>query len=141
MDSVRILNNLDRRHFVGGSDARVVMGQDEKALVRLWQEKRGEVDPEDLSGDLIVQSEVPLEPCRPSGTCGAAGLSGFPSFPEPNAGAPAVFVDELDAGRFQGPLRLCAHFVGHRRPEACFKTLDSYEGELRPVSKVGLRPS
>ena len=31
------------------------MGQDEKALIRLWQEKRGEVGPEDLSGDLIVQ--------------------------------------------------------------------------------------
>ncbi len=31
------------------------MGQDEDALVRLWQEKRGEVEPEDLSGNLIVQ--------------------------------------------------------------------------------------
>jgi hypothetical protein len=31
------------------------MGQDEKALVRLWKEKRGEVGPEDLSGNLIVQ--------------------------------------------------------------------------------------
>src|SRR6202049_3618940 len=31
------------------------MGQDEKALLRLWQEKRGEGGPEDLSGNLIVQ--------------------------------------------------------------------------------------
>ena len=31
------------------------MGKDEAALLRLWQEKRGEVEPEDLSGDLIVQ--------------------------------------------------------------------------------------
>jgi len=31
------------------------MGQDEKALIRLWQEKRGEVAPEDLSTNLIVQ--------------------------------------------------------------------------------------
>jgi predicted phage-related endonuclease len=45
----------NRRHFIGGSDARVIMGQDEKALIRLWQEKRGEVGPEDLSGNLIVQ--------------------------------------------------------------------------------------
>jgi predicted phage-related endonuclease len=37
-----------RRDFIGGSDARVIMGQDEKALIRLWQEKRGEVGPEDL---------------------------------------------------------------------------------------------
>src|SRR5256884_3951662 len=31
------------------------MGSDEGALVRLWREKRGEVEPEDLSGNLIVQ--------------------------------------------------------------------------------------
>jgi putative phage-type endonuclease len=48
-------NNTDRRDFIGGSDARVVMGQDDKALIRLWQEKRGEVGPEDLSTNLIVQ--------------------------------------------------------------------------------------
>ena len=44
-----------RRSFIGGSDARVIMGNDEAALVRLWQEKRGEAEPEDLSGKLIVQ--------------------------------------------------------------------------------------
>jgi hypothetical protein len=31
------------------------MGDDEAALLRLWQEKRGEIKPEDLSGNLIVQ--------------------------------------------------------------------------------------
>jgi len=31
------------------------MGSDEAALVRLWREKRGEADPEDLSSNLIVQ--------------------------------------------------------------------------------------
>jgi predicted phage-related endonuclease len=46
---------VDRRNFIGGSDARVIMGNDEAALIRLWQEKRGEVGPEDLSGNLIVQ--------------------------------------------------------------------------------------
>jgi predicted phage-related endonuclease len=44
-----------RRTFVGGSDARIIMGSDEAALVRLWREKRGEVVPEDLSGNLVVQ--------------------------------------------------------------------------------------
>jgi len=44
-----------RRHFVGGSDARIIMGEDETALIRLWNEKRGEVEPEDLSGNLLVQ--------------------------------------------------------------------------------------
>ena len=45
----------DRRAFIGGSDARIIMGDDEAALVRLWREKRGEAAPEDLSGNLIVQ--------------------------------------------------------------------------------------
>ena len=46
---------IDRRGFVGGSDARIIMGNDETELVRLWREKRGEVEPEDLSENLIVQ--------------------------------------------------------------------------------------
>lgn len=46
---------VDRRSFIGGSDARVIMGDDEGNLVRLWREKRGEVEPEDLSANLIVQ--------------------------------------------------------------------------------------
>jgi predicted phage-related endonuclease len=45
----------ERRSFVGGSDARIIMGNDETALVRLWREKRGEAEPMDLSGNLIVQ--------------------------------------------------------------------------------------
>ena len=44
-----------RRPFIGGSDARIIMGGDEAALVRLWREKRGEREPEDLAGNLIVQ--------------------------------------------------------------------------------------
>jgi predicted phage-related endonuclease len=44
-----------RRQFVGGSDARIIMGKDETSLLRLWREKRGEVEPEDLSGELVVQ--------------------------------------------------------------------------------------
>ena len=31
---------MDRSNFIGGSDARIVMGKDEKALLRLWREKR-----------------------------------------------------------------------------------------------------
>src|SRR5262245_45313860 len=51
----KFLQNIDRRAFIGGSDARIIMGNDEEALVRLWREKRGEAEPEDLSGNLIVQ--------------------------------------------------------------------------------------
>jgi predicted phage-related endonuclease len=46
---------VDRRYFIGGSDARIIMGDDESALLRLWCEKRGESEPEDLSGNLVVQ--------------------------------------------------------------------------------------
>jgi len=45
----------NRRYFIGGSDARIIMGDNEAALIRLWKEKRGEVEPEDLSRNLIVQ--------------------------------------------------------------------------------------
>ena len=44
-----------RRWFVGGSDARVIMGDSLSHLVRLWREKRGEIEPEDLTGNLMVQ--------------------------------------------------------------------------------------
>ena len=37
------------------ADARIIMGDDVAALLRLWREKRGETESEDLSGNLIVQ--------------------------------------------------------------------------------------
>jgi predicted phage-related endonuclease len=51
----------NRRHFIGGSDARIIMGADEERLLRLWREKRGESEPQDLSGNLIVQLGVATE--------------------------------------------------------------------------------
>jgi predicted phage-related endonuclease len=53
--TARTKMNEDRRNFIGGSDARIIMVNDETALLRLWREKRGEVEPEDLSDNLIVQ--------------------------------------------------------------------------------------
>jgi hypothetical protein len=38
------------------------MGDDEETLARLWREKRGEAEPEDLSSNLIVQLGVVTEP-------------------------------------------------------------------------------
>jgi predicted phage-related endonuclease len=55
-------HSYERQSFLGGSDARTIMGEDEAALVRLWREKRGEVEPEDLSGNLIVQLGLATEP-------------------------------------------------------------------------------
>jgi predicted phage-related endonuclease len=53
--------NGDRRTFIGGSDARIIMGDNEPALLRLWHEKRGEAEPEDLSGNLPVQLGLATE--------------------------------------------------------------------------------
>jgi hypothetical protein len=50
-----------RRQFLGGSDARIIMSPDHAALIRLWKEKRGEVEPEDFSDNLVVQLGVATE--------------------------------------------------------------------------------
>jgi predicted phage-related endonuclease len=50
-----------RRYFIGGSDARIIMGNDECALIRLWRQKRGEIEPEDLSRNLVVQLGLATE--------------------------------------------------------------------------------
>jgi hypothetical protein len=55
MAEIEFRRPVDRRSFIGGSDARIIMGADQAALVRLWREKRGEAEPEDLSGNLVVQ--------------------------------------------------------------------------------------
>jgi predicted phage-related endonuclease len=49
------VHTRDRRHFIGGSDARIIKGKDQKTLLRLWREKRGEEASLDLSGVLIAQ--------------------------------------------------------------------------------------
>jgi len=61
-------------YFIGGSDARVIMGGDETALIRLWQEKRGEAEPADLSGELVVQAGP-----RDRGAQTAPGTSASPA--------------------------------------------------------------
>jgi hypothetical protein len=53
--------SVDRRLFIGGSDARIIMSGDEAALIRLWREKRGESEPDDLSDNLVVQLGVVTE--------------------------------------------------------------------------------
>ncbi|WOH53719.1 YqaJ viral recombinase family protein [Bradyrhizobium sp. sBnM-33] len=50
----KVLQN-SRLGFIGGSDARIIMGNDQNKLLQLWREKRGEAEPEDLSDVLIVQ--------------------------------------------------------------------------------------
>src|SRR6516165_5013235 len=61
MHSAIISDLGNRRTFIGGSDARIIMGKDEAALLRLWQEKRGKAEPADLSGNLLVQLGLATE--------------------------------------------------------------------------------
>jgi predicted phage-related endonuclease len=60
--SAEAWNPAGRRYFIGGSDARIIMGDDQAALERVWREKRSEAEPEDPSGNLLVQLGVITEP-------------------------------------------------------------------------------
>jgi predicted phage-related endonuclease len=62
-----------RRSFIGGSDAPVIMAGDEAAVVRLWREKRGELEPKDHSGNLIMQLGSRLSPSIGDGTSAQPG--------------------------------------------------------------------
>src|ERR1700730_12558754 len=50
-----------RKNFIGGYDARVIMGTDDAALLRLWREKRGEAPAQDLSDNLLVRLGIVTE--------------------------------------------------------------------------------
>jgi hypothetical protein len=58
---IRTDDQSTRRHYIGGSDARLIMGNEEAALIWLWREKRGKAEPEDLSENLVVQLGVATE--------------------------------------------------------------------------------
>ena len=62
MEQLTAVIYSNRQCFIGGSDARIIMGSDEAALLRLWREKRGEAEPEDLSNNLVVQLGLVTEP-------------------------------------------------------------------------------
>jgi hypothetical protein len=49
-----VAERAERRSFVGGSDANIILSGDADRVTRLWREKRGETDGEDLSGCLAV---------------------------------------------------------------------------------------
>lgn len=45
---------IARKEGLGGSDANIIMGGNDERILRLWREKRGEAEPEDLTGNLAV---------------------------------------------------------------------------------------
>ena len=66
------------------------MGNDEAALLRLWREKRGEVEPEDLSANLdrpcSGSSPVPVN--RHSNAISGAATCGLRRLPKTHASPP-----------------------------------------------------
>ena len=52
----------DRKNWLGGSDFTRLMSGDDNVVMALWEEKRGEREPEDLSGVLRVQMGSFTEP-------------------------------------------------------------------------------
>jgi hypothetical protein len=107
-DTVKQLGHQpeSRRNFIGGSDARIIMGRDEKAPISLWKEKRGEVGPEDLSANLIVQLGLLTEDLnrtwdeRSTGHAITAPVSdSLPALlSQPDAGTATILFEELDSG-------------------------------------------
>jgi hypothetical protein len=83
----RTESRRDRLPLVGGSDERIIMGDDEGALLHLWREKQGKVEPVDLSG----------KP-RPTQRCDRAS-------PRPTASPVCAAHAELVAGLAENPPR------------------------------------
>ena len=51
-----------RRKLIGGSDANIIMSGDPDKVLRLWKEKTGQEEPENLDDELRVQMGVFTEP-------------------------------------------------------------------------------
>ena len=87
------------------------MGDDEAAQLRIWREKRGEVEPEDVSGNLIVQFGLVTEPLnltwyeRNMGpeypTQCLFAFFGCMRLPEAHARPSPILVDKFDPGASQ----------------------------------------
>ena len=54
LDRLRLPQSTGRCAYIGGSDANVIVSGDAEKICRLWREKRGEAEPEDLSNSLAV---------------------------------------------------------------------------------------
>ena len=119
-----------RRGFIGGSDARIIIGDDQAALLRLWREKRGELEPEDLFGNLIVQLGVATEALNRHWfeTQYRPRLFAFTGLPKTYAQPSPIFGDKFDAGGLNCSLQLRTGFIRNPRAKSAFESLDGREG-------------
>src|SRR5450759_1905539 len=139
-----------RRTFIGGSDARIIMGDDEAVLLRLWREKRGEAEPEDLSGNLIVQLgqatedlnrvwyERNIGPEFPT-QCAQClfAFFGCLKLPEAHARPSPILVDEFDPGAYESPTN-CFDRFGRHFPSLLFEIHDRRKAQTSRRRKLGL---
>jgi hypothetical protein len=143
-------NHVLRRSFIGGSDARIIMGDDEVALLRLWREKRGEVEPEDLSGNLIVQlgqATEDLNRLRYERNTGPEcptqcaqylfAFFGWMKLPEAHARPSPILVDEFDPGAYESPTN-CFDRFGRHFPSLLFEIHDRRKAQASRRRKLGL---
>jgi hypothetical protein len=108
---------LGHQHFMlstgAGSEARIVTGLDEAAIIRLAQEKRGDIEPEDI----LQQAH------RLLGVATEASLSA--GLPEAHPGSLLRGADELDAGGLERPLKVNQGLRAAGRDSVMlFETLD-----------------
>jgi hypothetical protein len=73
----RIADSSGRRSLIGGSDARINIGDDEAAFVHVWRERRRETEPEDLSGEPRPAQPPGRASANPSGSPVRAAHAAF----------------------------------------------------------------
>ena len=59
LDDMRATRGASRRSFIGGSDARIIMGDDEAALLRLWRENGARFSQRTCQEILLSSSVTP----------------------------------------------------------------------------------
>jgi hypothetical protein len=126
------INRIERRASIGGSDARIIMGDDETALLRLWREKCGEIEPEDLSSNLIADPECPTQCVQ----CLFA-FFGCLKLPEAHARPSPILVDEFDPGAYESPTN-CFNRFGRHFPSLLFEIHDRRKTQTSRRRKLGL---
>jgi hypothetical protein len=143
-------SSTSRRPLIGGSDARIIMGDDEAALLRLWREKRGEVEPEDLSANLIVQLGRATEDLNRawyerntgpeySTQCARClfAFFGCMKLPEAHARPSPILVDEFDPGAYESPTN-CFDRFGRHFPSPLFEIHDRRKAQTSRRRKLSL---
>ena len=108
-----------------------MMGDDEAALERLWHEKRGEVEPADLSGKLIVQLGVVTEPLNRHWF---AFNNGRDALINPKKNGPAARTPLLHGHNDSGAAFLHRFLASGQRKRACdgvWFLVDDYQQDAR----------